>query len=326
MHAMAGTGRVIAGRYRLKEPIGRGAMGTVWRGWDEILDREVAVKELRITEGLPEEERAKAYQRTHREARTAARLSHPGLVTVFDVAEEDGRPWIVMELVHAQSLDQIIAKSGPLSPPRAAEAGRQLLSALATAHAAGVLHRDVKPSNVMLTGTGRAVLTDFGIATFEGDSRLTLTGMVMGSPGFTAPERIQGNSATPASDLWSLGATLYAAVEGHGPFDQAGGAITTMSAIINNDPPTAPVAAGLGRVIDALLRRNPADRPDAATAARMLGALGPLPDGPAAGRTGQPVPPPRPRVSAGAAAPAGGSAGRAGRWSRGRIGDSGSGS
>jgi tRNA A-37 threonylcarbamoyl transferase component Bud32 len=279
MHAMAGTGRVIAGRYRLKEPIGRGAMGTVWCGWDEVLDREVAVKELRISESLPEEERAKAYQRTHREARTAARLSHPGLVTVFDVAEEDGCPWIVMELVHARSLDQIIAQDGPLSPPRAADAGRQLLAALATAHAAGVLHRDVKPSNVMLTGNGRAVLTDFGIATFQGDPGLTQTGMVMGSPGFTAPERIQGNVATPASDLWSLGATLYAAVEGHGPFDQAGGAITTMSAIINTDPPTAPIAAGLGAVIDGLLRRNPAERPDAATAARMLGAIGPLPDG-----------------------------------------------
>ena len=279
MHAMAGTGRVIAGRYRLKEPIGRGAMGTVWCGWDEVLDREVAVKELRISESLPEEERAKAYQRTHREARTAARLSHPGLVTVFDVAEEDGCPWIVMELVHARSLDQIIAQDGPLSPPRAADAGRQLLAALATAHAAGVLHRDVKPSNVMLTENGRAVLTDFGIATFQGDPRLTQTGMVMGSPGFTAPERIQGNVATPASDLWSLGATLYAAVEGHGPFDRAGGAITTMSAIINTDPPTAPIAAGLGAVIDGLLRRNPAGRPDAATAARMLGAIGPLPDG-----------------------------------------------
>src|ERR1700760_243691 len=133
MHAMAGTGRVIAGRYRLKEPIGRGAMGGLWRGWDEILDREVAVKELRVTDGLPDDERAKAYQRTHREARTAARLSHPGLVTVFDVAEEDGRPWIVMELVHAESLDQIIAKQGPLSPPPAAEAGRQLLSPLAPA-------------------------------------------------------------------------------------------------------------------------------------------------------------------------------------------------
>ena len=280
MHAMAGTGRVIAGRYRLKEPIGRGAMGTVWRAWDEILDREVAVKELRISDGLPPDERAKAYQRTHREARTAARLSHPGVVTVFDVAEEDGRPWIIMELVAAPSLDQIIAHDGPLPPHRAARAGRQLLAALATAHAAGVLHRDVKPSNVLLADGGRAVLTDFGIATFQGDPRLTQTGMVMGSPGFTAPERIQGNPATPASDLWSLGATLYAAVEGDGPFDGAGGAITTMSAIINSDPPSAPSAAGLGAVIDALLRRNPADRPDAATAARMLGAMGPLP-GPA---------------------------------------------
>jgi len=294
MHAMAGTGRVIAGRYRLEETIGRGAMGTVWRAWDEILDRVVAVKELRISDSLPPEDRGKAFQRTHREARTAARLSHPGLVTVFDVAEEDGRPWIIMELVEGSSLDQIIEQDGPLPPHRAAEAGRQLLSAVATAHAAGVLHRDVKPSNVLLTDGGRAVLTDFGIATFQGDPKLTQTGMVMGSPGFTAPERIQGNPATPASDLWSLGATLYAAVQGHGPFDKAGGPITTMSAIINTDPPTAPPSAGLGAVIDALLRRNPADRPDAATAARMLGAVGPLPDAPRRRGAFTLVPPRRP--------------------------------
>ncbi len=251
-------------------------MGTVWRAWDELLDREVAVKELRIRDGLTPEERSKAYERTHREARTAARLSHPGVVTVFDVAEEDGCPWIIMELVQARSLDQIISREGPLPPQRAAEVGRQLLAALATAHAAGVLHRDVKPSNVLLAEGGRAVLTDFGIATFEGDPGLTQTGMVMGSPGFTAPERIQGNPATPASDLWSLGATLYAAVEGHGPFDRAGGAITTMSAIINEEPPSAPSAAALSPVIGALLRRNPAERPGATTAARMLGAA--LPD------------------------------------------------
>ena len=305
MHAMAGTGRVIAGRYRLKEPIGRGAMGTVWRAWDEILDREVAVKELRISESLDPDERAKAYQRTHREARTAARLSHPGVVTVFDVAEEDGRPWIIMELVAARSLDQIISVDGPMPPHHAADAGRQLLAAVATAHAAGVLHRDVKPSNVLIADSGRAVLTDFGIATFQGDPKLTQTGMVMGSPGFTAPERIQGNPATPASDLWSLGATLYAAVEGHGPFDRAGGAITTMSAIINSDPPSAPPAAGLGPVIDALLRRNPADRPDAATAARMLGSVGPLPDGTPNRSAFTLIPPRRPEpASRGAPAPA----------------------
>ncbi len=305
MHAMAGTGRVIARRYRLKEPIGRGAMGTVWRAWDEILDREVAVKELRISESLDPDERAKAYQRTHREARTAARLSHPGVVTVFDVAEEDGRPWIIMELVAARSLDQIISRDGPMPPHHAADAGRQLLAAVATAHAAGVLHRDVKPSNVLIAGSGRAVLTDFGIATFQGDPKLTQTGMVMGSPGFTAPERIQGNPATPASDLWSLGATLYAAVEGHGPFDRAGGAITTMSAIINSDPPPAPPAAGLGPVIDALLRRNPADRPDAATAARMLGSVGPLPDGTRNRSAYTLIPPRRPEpASRGAPPPA----------------------
>ena len=137
---------------------------------------------------------------------------------------------------------------------------RQLLSALSVAHAAGVMHRDVKPSNVLLDRDDRAVLTDFGIATFADDPKLTQTGMVMGSPGFTAPERIRGEDASPASDLWSLGATLYAAVEGHGPFEKRGGAITTMSAIINEDPPEAPAAGALGPVIAALLRRDPADR------------------------------------------------------------------
>ncbi|MGH3258628.1 MAG: protein kinase domain-containing protein, partial [Streptosporangiaceae bacterium] len=155
-------------------------------------------------------------------------------------------------------------------PRRTAEMGRQLLAALSSAHAAGVLHRDVKPSNVLLGRDDHAVLTDFGIATFAGDTRLTQTGMVMGSPGFTAPERIRGEDATPASDLWSLGATLYAAVEGHGPFERRGGAITTMSAIINEEAPVAPTAGALAPVIAALLRREPADRPDAATATRMI--------------------------------------------------------
>jgi len=270
MHPLADTGRVIAGRYRLEAPIGRGAMGVVWRARDQLLDRDVAVKEVQIADTLTAEERANAYQRTLREAKTAARLNHPGVVTVYDVADDGGRPWIVMQLVSAQSLDQVLASSGPLSPRRAAEVGRQLLSALSVAHAAGVMHRDVKPSNVLLGRDDRAVLTDFGIATFQGDPRLTQTGMVMGSPGFTAPERIRGEDASPASDLWSLGATLFAAVEGHGPFERRGGAITTMSAIINEDAPTAPSAGALGPVIAALLRREPADRPDANTATRMI--------------------------------------------------------
>ena len=286
MQPLADTGRVIAGRYRLEAPIGRGAMGVVWRARDQLLDRDVAIKEVQIADTLSEEERATAFQRTLREAKTAARLNHPAVVTVYDVAEDEGRPWIVMQLVHAQSLDQVLAASGPLSPRRAAEMARQLLSALSVAHAAGVMHRDVKPSNVLLGSDDRAVLTDFGIATFQDDPKLTQTGMVMGSPGFTAPERIRGEDASPASDLWSLGATVYAAVEGHGPFDKRGGAITTMSAIINEEAPEAPTAGALGPVIAALLRREPADRPDASAAARMITELLPqLPDRtPGAGR------------------------------------------
>ena len=276
MHPLADTGRVIAGRYRLQAPIGRGAMGVVWRAHDQLLDREVAVKEVQVAETLTDAERANAYQRTLREAKTAARLNHPAVVTVYDVCQDEGRPWIVMQLISAQSLDQVLAASGPLSPRRAAEMARQLLSALSVAHAAGVMHRDVKPSNVLLGSDDRAVLTDFGIATFQGDSKLTQTGMVMGSPGFTAPERIRGEDASAASDLWSLGATLFAAVEGHGPFEQRGGAITTMSAIINEDAPDAPDAGALGPVIAALLRREPADRPDASAAARMIADVLPL--------------------------------------------------
>src|ERR1700722_7055520 len=226
MHPLADTGRVIAGRYRLQAPIGRGAMGVVWRARDQLLDRDVAVKEVQIADTLTDVERAHAYQRTLREAKTAARLNHPAVVTVYDVAEDGGRPWIVMQLVNAQSLDQVLAA--------------------------------------------------FVIATFQGDPKLTQTGMVMGSPGFTAPERIRGEDASPASDLWSLGATLFAAVEGHGPFEKRGGAITTMSAIINEDAPLAPTAGAFGPVIAALLRREPSDRPDAATATRMITDVLPL--------------------------------------------------
>ncbi len=274
------TGRVIAGRYNLEHPIGRGAMGVVWRARDQLLDRDVAVKEVVITALISAEERHNAYQRTLREAKTAARLSHRGVVAVYDVAEEDGRPWIVMELVPSRSLDQVLTAEGRLSLARTGRIGQQLLSALAAAHAAGVLHRDVKPSNVLIANDRagdawdeRAVLTDFGIAQFEGDPRLTQTGMVMGSPGFTAPERIRGGDATPASDLWSLGATLYAAVEGRGPYESRGGAITTMSAIINEDAPTAPHAGRLGPLIAGLLRRDPTTRPSASAAARMFAQL-----------------------------------------------------
>jgi|SRR5450755_2101334 tRNA A-37 threonylcarbamoyl transferase component Bud32 len=270
MHAVKGAGRLIAGRYRLQGPIGRGAMGIVWRGRDELLHRDVAVKEVQITALAMAADEEASYQRTLREARTAARLSHPSVVTVFDVVEEGGSPWIVMELVGGRSLDQVIAEDGPLPPQHAAEVGTSLLGALATAHAAGVLHRDVKPGNVLVTADGRAVLTDFGIATFEGDPGLMQTGVVVGTPGFTAPERIRGHGATPASDLWSLGATLYAAVEGRGPFDRAGGPAAISAGVAGEDAPRAPSAGPLGPVIDALLRRDPATRPDVATATALL--------------------------------------------------------
>jgi eukaryotic-like serine/threonine-protein kinase len=270
MHAVTGTGRLIAGRYRLQGPIGRGAMGIVWRGRDELLARDVAVKEVQITAHASPADAEAIYQRTLREARTAARLAHPGVVTVFDVVEESGSPWIIMELVEARSLDRVITEDGPLPPLEAAELGSDLISALASAHSAGVLHRDVKPSNVLVTTEGKAVLTDFGIATFAEDPAMTQAGMVVGTPGFTAPERVRGDSATPAADLWSLGATLFAAVEGRGPFDRHGGSTAITAGVATEKAPRAPSAGPLGPVIDALLSRDPAGRPDAATAARLL--------------------------------------------------------
>jgi serine/threonine protein kinase len=260
----------VAGRYRLQGPIGRGAMGIVWRGRDELLDREVAIKEVRTCSLATAAETENAYLRTLREAKAAARLNHPGVVTVFDVVEENGSPWIVMELVSARSLDRVIAEDGPLRPRQAARVGEALLSALACAHGAGVLHRDVKPGNVLVRPDDTAVLTDFGIATVAGDPALTQVGMVFGTPGFTAPERIHGDPATPASDLWSLGATLYMAVEGRGPFERSGGSAAIIAGVVGEPAPRAPSAGPLGPVIDALLQADPARRPDALTAARML--------------------------------------------------------
>jgi len=264
---------MVAGRYLLQNTIGHGAMGTVWRARDTVLARDVAVKEVRLrgpaTAGsVMTEETRILYERTLREARTAARLNHPAVVTVFDVVEAEGSPWIVMELVQARSLDQVLTEDGPLRPHQAAELGMRVLGALACAHAAGILHRDVKPSNVLLEPDGRVVLTDFGIATLEGDSGLTQAGMVMGTPGFTAPERIRGDQASPASDLWSLGASLYFAVEGVPPFIKLG-ALPTMVAIVNDDPRPPQLAGPLAPALMALLTKDPQTRPDAARAAGL---------------------------------------------------------
>jgi hypothetical protein len=216
------------------------------------------------------QDRSVLRERSLREARVAARLTHPGVITVHDVIEAEGSPWIIMELVPSRSLAQVLAEDGPLSPAQAAAIGMTLLEALGSAHAAGVVHRDVKPGNILVTSEGRAVLTDFGIATLHGDPRLTQAGMVMGTPGFCAPERIRGEPASPASDLWSLGATLYAAVEGHGPFEGQGSAIAVLASIVHRDPPPATRAGTLEPVILALMTRDPAVRPDAAGARRLL--------------------------------------------------------
>jgi eukaryotic-like serine/threonine-protein kinase len=270
MHSAPGADHVVAGRYRLAEPLGRGAMGIVWRGRDELLDRDVAIKQIVLSPLTSQTEAQASYQRTLREAKTAARLSHPGVVTVFDVVEEDGAPWIVMELIRARPLDQVITEDGPLPPAQAAQLGLSLLDALTTAHAAGVLHRDIKPSNVLISSEGKAVLTDFGIATFQGDPSMTQAGMVVGTPGFAPPERIRGVAATTASDLWSLGATLYAAVEGRGPFDRAGGSAAIVASVASEPAPRAPSAGPLAGVIEALLRADPDGRPDASTTRQLL--------------------------------------------------------
>ena len=264
--------RLIGERYRLTDLIGSGSMGRVWRAWDEILRRDVAVKEVWLPASLTIEEHNELHQRTMREARSAARLNHQGVATVHDVVEESGRPWIVMELVDGCSLDEIIRTTGGLAPALVAEIGHQLLAALAAAHRAGVLHRDVKPANVLLARDGGAVLTDFGMAAIDGDAEISETGVVIGTPAFMAPERVRNEAATTAADLWSLGATLYAAVEGEGPYDRHGSAAATMDAILAEDPPPPKSAGPLAGIIAVLLSRDPANRPSADEAMRMLEA------------------------------------------------------
>ncbi|MEV6173620.1 serine/threonine-protein kinase [Streptomyces sp. NPDC051954] len=264
-----GSERVIAGRYRLLSPLGEGGMGTVWRARDEVLHREVAVKEVRAPAGLPGPEVERMYARLEREAWAAARVANRNVVTVYDVASDGGRPWIVMELVRGVSLADQLEAEGPLSPQRAAHIGAEVLAALRAAHAAGVLHRDVKPGNVLLSNDGRVVLTDFGIAMVEGSSALTMTGEVIGSPEFLAPERALGRTPGPESDLWSLGVLLYAAVEGNSPFRQ-NTPLSTLRAIVDEELPPPHRAGPLAGVIEGLLRKDPAERLSSDQAERDL--------------------------------------------------------
>ncbi|WP_185844442.1 serine/threonine-protein kinase [Nonomuraea sp. WAC 01424] len=260
-------GRRIAGRYQLQEPIGKGGMGIVWRAHDELLDRTVAVKEVRYAAALGDEVQL-LNRRTMREARAAARFEHPNVIVVHDVIEEDGRPWIVMQLVQSRSLGAVIKQEGPLPPKRVAEIGVAVLDALHRAHESGVLHRDVKPENVLLADDGRVVLTDFGIATLETETQLTVTGLA-GTPAFIAPERLKGLPARRESDLWSLGATLYTAVEGRSPHER-GMALATMHAVLTDEPDPAPHAGPLTDVISGLLVKEPVQRLSYEETARLL--------------------------------------------------------
>ncbi|WP_406453821.1 serine/threonine protein kinase [Streptomyces sp. NBC_00876] len=262
-------GRLLAGRYRLGEVLGRGGMGTVHRAVDETLGRTVAVKELRFPTAIDDDEKRRLITRTLREAKAIARIRNNGAVTVYDVVDEDDRPWIVMELIEGKSLAEAVREDGVLTPKRAAEVGLAILDVLRSAHREGILHRDVKPSNVLIAEDGRVVLTDFGIAQVEGDPSVTSTGMLVGAPSYISPERARGHKPGPPADLWSLGGLLYASVEGCPPYDK-GSAIATLTAVMTEplDPPKN--AGPLEEVIYGLLARDPEQRLDDAGARALL--------------------------------------------------------
>jgi len=257
-------GWLLGGRYRLRAKLGSGGMGTVWRAHDELLDREVAVKELTVSGPQHEEQIA----RTMREARIAARLTHPNIAAVYDVVLADERPWIIMQYVPSSSLATVIANRGTLPVATVTRIGLEVLAALRAAHAAGVLHRDVKPANILLTGEGSAILTDFGLATTLDDERPQAT-VVMGTAAYIAPERARGGPATARSDLWSLGATLYAAVEGRTPFAQ-GSEQATLSAVVTSSPAPFDQAGELAPVISGLLEKDPDERTGSARVQEQL--------------------------------------------------------
>ncbi|MEU6294103.1 serine/threonine-protein kinase [Streptomyces erythrochromogenes] len=268
--------QLIDGRFELVAPLGSGGMGTVWRARDIALHREVALKEVRPPDpataaaqpGLADQMRERAV----REARALARLAHPHVVTIHHIVEPaagtDGHPWIVMEMVRGGSLHDRL-ESGPLPPAEAVRLGLDVLSALRAAHAEGILHRDVKPANVLLRPDGSAVLTDFGIAALHDSTGLTATGVLIGSPEYIAPERVRGEEGLAASDLWSLGMLLYVAAEGTNPLRRATSLATVVAVL--DEPIPAPVRSGpLGPVLEQLLVRDPAARPDGAQLERLL--------------------------------------------------------
>ena len=256
--ATNGAGRRVANRYELTDELGHGGMGVVWRATDTLLGRQVALKEVDLPRGVEAAGRESLRARVSREARAAARLSHPGVVTVYDIAHDGEQDFIVMELVSAPTLEELVRTGGPLAPQRAARLGLGLLDALEAAHRAGIVHRDLKPKNVMVREDGATKLADFGIASVQGDPRLTATGLVVGSPAYMAPEQVEAQAVSPATDLWALGATLWFAVEGQPPF--GGGEFQTLSAIVNGQPRRPERLGPLTPVLARLLVKDPASR------------------------------------------------------------------
>jgi eukaryotic-like serine/threonine-protein kinase len=265
----AQPGDLIADRYRLRDVIGRGGMGVVWLAADELLDRDVAIKESVRPPEVDDAEWDILRERSLGEARTAARLNHPNIVGVFDILEQGGRPWLVMQLVPFPSLSDVLQRSGPLSPGHAARVGLSVLAAIQAAHSAGVLHRDVKPGNVLLGPDNQVVLADFGLAVTDDSPHATRSGLIIGSPSYMSPERARGEPASGAADLWSLGATLYAAVEGRDPFER-NGSTAVLAAVLSDDPDAPYLAGPLWPVISGLLEKDPRQRLTADQAQWML--------------------------------------------------------
>ncbi|MGH3773915.1 MAG: protein kinase domain-containing protein [Pseudonocardiaceae bacterium] len=281
--------RLVAGRYRLGAVLGRGTMGTVWSAHDEVLGRPVAIKEVLLPPGIPQAEADALRERSLREARAIAALSHPNVVTLYDVAWEGAAPFVVMELVASASLAELL-REGALAPQRVVAIGAAVAAALQAAHAAGITHRDVKPGNVLMAHDGRIKLTDFGIARNRSDQTLTATGLMLGSPAYIAPEIASGGPVNPASDLWGLGATLFAAVEGRPPYD-AGTAMATVASVVQDEVPRPSCTGALAEVIHGLMVKDPARRMPLSRVRQLLGAP-PEPADP------EPVAPPSPAAVA----------------------------
>ncbi|MFC0430393.1 serine/threonine-protein kinase [Kutzneria buriramensis] len=270
---MATEGDLIAERYKLVRKVGSGAMGTVWQARDQLLRRDVAVKELLVRTGMTELQTDEARNRAMREARLAARLHHPNVISIYDVVEYEGRPCLIMEYLPSSSLADLIAEQGVLPVGTVARIGTQIASALAAAHTAGIVHRDVKPANVLLTGDNVAKLTDFGISRADGDATVTAAGLLAGTPAYLPPEVAQGEDATFASDVYSLGAMLYAAVEGKPPFGTDDNAVALLHRIATEEVPPPEHAVPLTATLVWMLRRDPKHRPEAKEVQDALGAL-----------------------------------------------------